>query len=312
MNAPTAFREAVERWDIDAVRELLAPDIEFHSPATFHPFVGRETVGDLLEIVGQTFEDFRYTDELAGRGHARADIPGCDRRAGDRGHRPAADERGRPDRRLHGHAPPDLRPAPVRAGDGREGRRRGPADDARLTAAAGVSQSARTALLGLGSNVGDRRSHLQAAVDGAAARRRRGPGELEHLRHRPRRGGARPAELPERVRAARRRRSSRSSCSTRSRRSSASSAARAARSATGRAAIDIDILLLGDVSLQLRAHDAPSRAAALAPIRADPGARARLRAHGPGRHAAWPTRWPAWVWMRACAGPGRRSRWPGG
>ncbi len=68
MNAPAAFREAVERWDIDAVRELLAPDIEFHSPATFHPFVGRETVGDLLNLVGQTFEDFRYTDELEGEG----------------------------------------------------------------------------------------------------------------------------------------------------------------------------------------------------------------------------------------------------
>ncbi len=30
----------------------------------------------------------------------------------------------------------------------------------------GVSETTRTALLGLGSNVGDRRSHLQAAVDG--------------------------------------------------------------------------------------------------------------------------------------------------
>lgn len=68
MNAATAFREAVESWNIDAVRELLAPDIEFHSPATFHPFVGRKTVGDLLEIAGQTFEDFRYTDELQGEG----------------------------------------------------------------------------------------------------------------------------------------------------------------------------------------------------------------------------------------------------
>jgi hypothetical protein len=68
MNAATSFREAVERWDIDAARELLAPDIEFHSPATFHPFVGRETVGDLLRIVSQTFEDFRYTDELEGDG----------------------------------------------------------------------------------------------------------------------------------------------------------------------------------------------------------------------------------------------------
>jgi len=80
MNAPTAFREAVERWDIDAVRELLAPDVEFHSPATFHPFLGCKTVGDLLEIVSQTFEDFRYTDELEGDGtHAlifRAAIAG--------------------------------------------------------------------------------------------------------------------------------------------------------------------------------------------------------------------------------------------
>ena len=62
-----AFRQAVESWDMDAVRELLAEDIEFHSPVTFHPFVGRETVGDLLEIVGKTFENFRYTDELQGQ-----------------------------------------------------------------------------------------------------------------------------------------------------------------------------------------------------------------------------------------------------
>ena len=43
---PTAarFREAVERRDIDAARELLAEDIVFHSPVTFHPFLGRDTV----------------------------------------------------------------------------------------------------------------------------------------------------------------------------------------------------------------------------------------------------------------------------
>jgi hypothetical protein len=63
-----AFRAAVESWDIDAARELLAPDIVFHSPVTFHPFVGRETVGDLLAIVAKTFENFRYIDELAGEG----------------------------------------------------------------------------------------------------------------------------------------------------------------------------------------------------------------------------------------------------
>ncbi len=58
------FRAAVERQDIDAARELLAPDIVFHSPVTFHPFLGRDTVIELLSLVAQTFEDFRYTDEL--------------------------------------------------------------------------------------------------------------------------------------------------------------------------------------------------------------------------------------------------------
>jgi len=58
------FRTAVESLDIDAAAELLAPDVVFHSPATFHPFVGRETVTRLLGLVAQTFEDFRYTDEL--------------------------------------------------------------------------------------------------------------------------------------------------------------------------------------------------------------------------------------------------------
>jgi hypothetical protein len=64
MNAASAFRAAVESEDIEGARGLLADDIVFHSPATFHPFVGRETVTRLLEIVAVTFEDFRYTDEL--------------------------------------------------------------------------------------------------------------------------------------------------------------------------------------------------------------------------------------------------------
>jgi len=75
-----AFRAAIERWDLDAVGELLAPEVVFHSPVTFHPFVGRETVTKLLTLVAQTFEDFRYTDELRGDGtHAlifRANVAG--------------------------------------------------------------------------------------------------------------------------------------------------------------------------------------------------------------------------------------------
>ncbi|MGO9322146.1 MAG: nuclear transport factor 2 family protein [Solirubrobacteraceae bacterium] len=80
MSTASAFRAAVERADLDAVRELLAPDIVFHSPVTFHPFIGRDTVAQLLALVAQTFEDFRYTDELVADGaHAlifRAGIAG--------------------------------------------------------------------------------------------------------------------------------------------------------------------------------------------------------------------------------------------
>ena len=64
MSIAARFRAAVESMDIDAASELLAPDVVFHSPATFHPFVGRETVTKLLGLVSQTFEGFRYTDEL--------------------------------------------------------------------------------------------------------------------------------------------------------------------------------------------------------------------------------------------------------
>jgi hypothetical protein len=83
MSTAAAFRAAVERSDLEAVRELLAPDIVFHSPVTFHPFIGRDTVAQLLALVADTFEDFRYTDELiAGDGaHAlifRAGIGGKD------------------------------------------------------------------------------------------------------------------------------------------------------------------------------------------------------------------------------------------
>ena len=71
MSTAQRFRAAVETGDIGAVTGLLAADIVFHSPVTFHPFVGRETVVGLLEQVAQVFEDFRYTDELqTGDAHA--------------------------------------------------------------------------------------------------------------------------------------------------------------------------------------------------------------------------------------------------
>ncbi|HEX8204795.1 MAG TPA: nuclear transport factor 2 family protein [Solirubrobacteraceae bacterium] len=63
-----SFRSAVERQDIDAAVELLADDVVFRSPAVFKPYQGRETVATILRTVVQVFEDFRYTDELAGDG----------------------------------------------------------------------------------------------------------------------------------------------------------------------------------------------------------------------------------------------------
>lgn len=83
MSTAERFRAAVEQKDLAAAGELLAPDVVFHSPVTFHPFLGRETVAALLGEVAQVFEDFRYTDELAmDGGHAlifRAGVAGTDR-----------------------------------------------------------------------------------------------------------------------------------------------------------------------------------------------------------------------------------------
>ena len=63
-----AFREAVEAGDLDGMFATLARDVTFHSPVVFTPFEGKETVAKVLEAAFQTFEDFRYTDELGGGG----------------------------------------------------------------------------------------------------------------------------------------------------------------------------------------------------------------------------------------------------
>jgi hypothetical protein len=59
------LRIALQAGDVQAAAELLAEDIVFHSPVTFHPFIGRETVTRLLGEVVQVFEGFRYVDELS-------------------------------------------------------------------------------------------------------------------------------------------------------------------------------------------------------------------------------------------------------
>lgn len=66
MSAAQHFRSAVENADIEAALATLSPDVVFHSPAVFKPYSGKETVSALLRIVFETFEDFRYTDQLSG------------------------------------------------------------------------------------------------------------------------------------------------------------------------------------------------------------------------------------------------------
>jgi hypothetical protein len=67
-NTAELFRAAVERKDIEGLGELFAEEIVFHSPVTFHPFVGRETVTQLIGLVAQVFAGFHYTDELQADG----------------------------------------------------------------------------------------------------------------------------------------------------------------------------------------------------------------------------------------------------
>jgi hypothetical protein len=60
------FRAAVEARDMDAGLALFADDATLDSPVAFKPFVGIEQVSVVLRAVFETFEGFRYTDELEG------------------------------------------------------------------------------------------------------------------------------------------------------------------------------------------------------------------------------------------------------
>src|SRR4051812_26426734 len=61
-----AFRDAVLAEDHSAMVDALADEVVFNSPVAFLPFEGRDAVGQVLGAVMETFEDFRYTDELEG------------------------------------------------------------------------------------------------------------------------------------------------------------------------------------------------------------------------------------------------------
>ena len=168
----------------------------------------------------------------------------------------------------------------------------------------------RTGLLGLGSNVGERRAHLQGAVAGAARRRRGGARVLLHLRHRPGRRGdstSRASSTPACWCAPR---CSRWSCSPRSRRSSASSAAGRRRRATGRARSTSTSCCWGSCELHHELMTLPHeqllrrRFVLIPALELDFGAD-HPRRRAPGRRARRARR-------RARASAGRGRRWSSG
>jgi SnoaL-like domain len=61
-----AFREAVEAGDVGRMTAALDPEVIFRSPVVFRAYEGRDAVMQLLSLVAEVFEDFRYVDELHG------------------------------------------------------------------------------------------------------------------------------------------------------------------------------------------------------------------------------------------------------
>ena len=59
-----AVETAVETRQLDDIVDAFAEDAVLHSPVTFKPFEGRAAITQLLRILLDVFEDFRYTDQL--------------------------------------------------------------------------------------------------------------------------------------------------------------------------------------------------------------------------------------------------------
>ncbi|GAA2250624.1 nuclear transport factor 2 family protein [Streptomyces indiaensis] len=59
-----AFREAIEKLDLDAAEALLAPDVVFTSPVVFKPYTGKAITAAILRAVSGVFQDFRYVREI--------------------------------------------------------------------------------------------------------------------------------------------------------------------------------------------------------------------------------------------------------
>jgi hypothetical protein len=59
-----AFRRAAESKDFSSGVSLFSPDVVFRSPAVFKPYVGIDSLGNVLFNVAEVFADFRYVDQV--------------------------------------------------------------------------------------------------------------------------------------------------------------------------------------------------------------------------------------------------------
>ncbi len=59
-----SFRKAVEAHQIDSMVEAFTENAVFHSPVSYKPIEGRAAIRNLLTILLEALQDFRYTDQL--------------------------------------------------------------------------------------------------------------------------------------------------------------------------------------------------------------------------------------------------------
>jgi len=58
-----AFRAAVEAYDLDAMMDLFAENVRFHSPIVYKTYEGKDELRFVLAGVMQVFEDLAYVGE---------------------------------------------------------------------------------------------------------------------------------------------------------------------------------------------------------------------------------------------------------
>jgi hypothetical protein len=63
---PHPFRSAAESHDLEALVATLAPDVVLHSPVTFAPYTGKDSVAVLLRLVSEAFDGWRCVTETQG------------------------------------------------------------------------------------------------------------------------------------------------------------------------------------------------------------------------------------------------------